>query len=226
MNIQGNRKDDLLEDALSDSFFEFREDNCSDVALYKNLEWEMRSPRYTQLVDRGKIKYGFEEHAERLKEQGWRRAPSAREYLSLILYYELGMMDNNLRSLVEDIEGWEFTCNIVNVDSNTLNVHDCRIIFPSEDSHVIAGASFKHRSINLQGLAGYIYGEELPISVLRDKCPELYDSFYMKRFAKVMAKKDPYIILPKEGRNWLLTVNRDGSIKPADEAYSRGVKQL
>ncbi|MBW3014794.1 hypothetical protein KY330_00060 [Candidatus Woesearchaeota archaeon] len=232
VDIKGNRKDDLLEDALSDSFFEFREKKKpekktveDDVLLYKKVEWETYTPRSGGLVHKTKLAFRFDRHSKRLKQHGWSRAPSVQEYVSLIVDYEFARLEQKLRHVVDDMEGWEFTSTLVSYEPGLLTfiegVYDT-YNFDGMNNVLPYTSSAKGREFDIYGVDS---GETVYLSVLAKKFPELYNYLYPVQLPAAVMANVPYFEFPKnENHNYLLVINKHCSIKPANEAYSRGVK--
>lgn len=121
IEIKSNRKDDLLEDALSDSFFQNlckkktkpeNKQSPKSKLPYQNVCWCMKEvPKRKNGM---KSRYSYNTPLPKVESFSDPRLPTPQEYMSLMIAYYENTLEKSLIPVAEDIllpGGGEFTCH-------------------------------------------------------------------------------------------------------------------
>ncbi|MBW3015453.1 hypothetical protein KY330_03460 [Candidatus Woesearchaeota archaeon] len=236
MKITGNRKNDLLEDALSDSFFtdignrptkpkqEPKPDNDAVNKFhdsYKEVEWErhaiITNPQFT-----------YDKSLARIKKREFERSPLPHEYFSLLFAYHEDKLSYNYRKIIQEWYRYteaEFTCCALRVKDQEMKVYNHVEMHWQSNGYVVDNAcklSFDLEK-SLQG--------DIDLKTLDSELPILFEYLYSRRFADFPKgfKNDAHIIrIPTQDDIYVLGFGREGglfNLLKAPQMASRGVKE-
>ncbi|MBW3015454.1 hypothetical protein KY330_03465 [Candidatus Woesearchaeota archaeon] len=238
MKIVGSRKDDLLEDALNDSFFEFKNPKPKKEARhllqpFERIKWQenvMRGAQNSKWADY------YESHLELLKEGGWERAPYPSEYYGLFFATWKGESRSELRLMMDRIRESEpeFTCCAYisakgksgRFSKSVLILENPNLYWHSITKSYAQDGRCAQRIFHVELEPGVI-----DLKTFDEKAPELFEFIYSRRYAdfpEIKGIESQRVKIPEKGKLCMLGFgSMYGTFNPfkKPQMASRGVRE-
>ncbi len=198
---------------------------------YMEIEWENNVPK----DGIWKRSMTFEQHLERLKQEGWDRAPSPQEYISLMIDYYEGKMSDKYKVLIENQEHGpgEFTNYfIMRVNKETIGLFaDVTNVKIEKGKYILSPSDYLYdRCYKIEGLhAGSNYLKDI-----NKTCPDFIKDFCTRSYEELpdMIKQGEIEIPYTNDTLYVLTfycteklLMSAEDLSKQDERTSRGIKR-